>query len=88
MYHGRKSNHIGVLTSGGAPRMNALQSVTSCKNRIGQRTESKESEEVVGLLNEIIDLSARDVSDTIRERWNDSSDSPLRGNAYRRTAKQ
>ena len=75
---------IGVLTSGGdAPGMNAaIRAVV--RTALGKGLKVRGIRRgYSGLLNEeIIDLSARDVSDTI-----DSSDSPLRGNAYtRRTA--
>ena len=79
---------IGVLTSGGdAPGMNAaIRAVV--RTALGKGLKVRGIRRgYSGLLNEeIIDLSARDVSDTI-QRGNDSSDSPLRGNAYtRRTA--
>ena len=76
---------IGVLTSGGdAPGMNAaIRAVVRTGLGKGQKVRGIRKG-YQGLLNEeIIDLSARDVSDTI-QRGNHSSDSALRGDAYRR----
>ena len=80
---------IGVLTSGGdAPGMNAaIRAVV--RTALGKGLKVRGIRRgYSGLLNEeIIDLSARDVIRHDPERWNDSFDSPLRGNAYtRRTA--
>ena len=80
---------IGVLTSGGdAPGMNAaIRAVV--RTALGKGLKVRGIRRgYSGLLNEeIIDLSARDVSDTIQRGGTILSDSPLRGNAYtRRTA--
>ena len=77
---------IGVLTSGGdAPGMNAaIRAVV--RTALGKGLKVRGIRRgYQGLLNEeIIDLSARDVSDTHPARRHDSSDSALRRDAHRR----
>ena len=72
---------IGVLTSGGdAPGMNAAI-------RAVVRTALGKGLKVRGIRRGYSGLLNEEIIRHDPERWNDSSDSPLRGNAYtRRTA--
>ena len=81
-----KIRTIGVLTSGGdAPGMNAaIRAVVRRALAKGLKVRGIRRGYHGLLKEEIIDLTARDVSDTDSAWWYNPSDSTLQDNAYRR----